>query len=160
MLLKKHLVSGWWEHQANWFLVDFVRQYCFQGQYYYHPLIWRILESFLESPGYCCMLFICVGLITSIYVWVILWGIDLHCISLVWIHTVMLDMLLQFGQFIEMLLTLEHKVEEYVCCIPRDVWMFCTLWDVASLRCLKLVSMMDLKESKWEWRSSTSSGKL
>ena len=50
MLLKKHLVSGWWEYQANWSLVDFAGQYCFQGQYYYHPLIWRILESFLVSP--------------------------------------------------------------------------------------------------------------
>ena len=55
-----------------------------------------------------------------------------------------------------MLLTWEHKVVEYVCCIPRDVWIFCMLQDVASLRCLKSVLMMDLKESKWEWRSSTS----
>ena len=34
------------------------------------------------------------------YVWVILQSTDLHCISLVWIHTVILDMLLQFRQLI------------------------------------------------------------
>ena len=38
--------------------------------------------------------------------------------------------------------------------------MLCTFWDVASLKCLKLLLMVDLKESKWKWRSSTSSSKL
>ena len=47
----------------------------------------------------------------------------------------------------------EHEVEEYVCCIPSNAWIFCMLCVVASFRCLKSVSMLDLKESKWKWRS-------
>ena len=98
--MKKLLVSAWGEHQANWFLGNFVGLYWFQGQCYCHPLAQRFLEWLLVSPvlvlfcafhpcslDYPCL---CQGQIR---------GFNLYCITLVQIHTVVLNMFLQFGQF-------------------------------------------------------------